>query len=43
MVQKTGKWFIWSDDKLTEVDYSNNQIAAVNTWVNKDPVASNRP
>ena len=40
---KTGKWFIWSDDKLTEVDYNNNQIAAVNTWVNKNPVASNRP
>ena len=40
---KTGKWFIWSDEKLTEVDYRNNQIAAVNTWVNKDPVASNRP
>lgn len=41
--KKTGKWFIWSSDKLTEVDYSNNKIAAVNTWVNKNPVASNKP
>jgi len=41
--QKTGKWFIWNGDKLTEVDYKNNQIAAVNTWVDKDPVASNKP
>ncbi len=41
--QKTGKWFIWEGDKLTEVDYNNNRIAAVNTWVSKNPVASNRP
>jgi antitoxin component YwqK of YwqJK toxin-antitoxin module len=41
--EKTGKWFIWNKDELTEVDYRNNQIADVNTWVNKDPVASNRP
>jgi len=41
--EKTGKWFIWNGDKLTEVDYKNNNIAAVNTWVNKNPVASNKP
>ncbi len=29
---KTGKWFFWNSDKLTEVDYENNQIAGVNTW-----------
>lgn len=29
---KTGKWFFWTSDKLTEVDYDNNQIADVNTW-----------
>lgn len=27
--QKTGKWFFWTDAKLNEVDYSNNQIAFV--------------
>lgn len=41
--EKTGKWFIWNDNKLTEVDYENNQIAAVNTWIDKNPVVSNKP
>ncbi|KQC34495.1 MULTISPECIES: toxin-antitoxin system YwqK family antitoxin [Nonlabens] len=41
--KKTGKWFIWNGDELTEVDYQNNQIASVNTWIDKDPVASNKP
>jgi antitoxin component YwqK of YwqJK toxin-antitoxin module len=41
--QKTGKWFFWSDNKLTEVDYSNNMVVAVNTWTNKNPVATNNP
>jgi antitoxin component YwqK of YwqJK toxin-antitoxin module len=41
--RKAGKWFFWSNDQLTEVDYSENAIVAVNTWVNKEPVATNRP
>lgn len=41
--EKAGKWFFWSDEKLTEVDYNKNAIVAVNTWVNKNPVATNRP
>ncbi|WP_438961543.1 toxin-antitoxin system YwqK family antitoxin [Nonlabens sp.] len=41
--KKAGKWFFWSDEQLTEVDYSNNAIVAVNNWVNKNPVATNRP
>lgn len=40
---KTGKWFFWKGDVLTEVDYSNNDIVAVNTWVNKSTVVSNTP
>ncbi len=27
--QKTGKWFFWNKESLSEVDYSNNKIAAV--------------
>lgn len=38
---KTGKWFFWSGDKLTEVDYSENEIASVNVWKNGNNVASN--
>ena len=27
--QKTGKWFFWNAAKLSQVDYSNNQVAYV--------------
>jgi len=39
--KKTGKWFFWSSDKLTEVDYYNNQIAEVNTWKSDSNLAEN--
>lgn len=29
---KTGKWFFWNKDLLTEVDYDNNAIAEVNSY-----------
>ncbi len=38
---KTGKWFFWSADKLSEVNYTDNQIAEVTTWSNKDNVVVN--
>ncbi len=38
---KTGKWFFWGSDKLSEVNYSDNQIADVTTWSNKDNVVVN--
>lgn len=41
--QKTGKWFFWKGDVLTEVDYSRNDIVSVNTWVNKSTIVSNNP
>lgn len=31
---KVGKWFFWNGDTLTEVDYEDSRIAAVNTWKN---------
>ncbi|MDT0675172.1 toxin-antitoxin system YwqK family antitoxin [Autumnicola musiva] len=33
---KTGKWFFWTEDRLTEVDYKNNRIASVNNWKNDE-------
>lgn len=39
---KTGKWFFWNSDKLSEVDYSNNKVASVVTWSNKDNIVSNQ-
>ena len=29
--QKTGKWFFYNEAKLSQVDYSNNQVAYVTT------------
>ncbi|MGB5982129.1 MAG: nicotinic acid mononucleotide adenyltransferase [Nonlabens sp.] len=41
--QKSGKWFFWKGDQLTEVDYDNNAIVSVSKWVSKGSVVSNRP
>ena len=40
---KTGKWFFWSENTLKEVDYAQNNIANVNTWVNNTIADSRRP
>lgn len=39
--KKDGVWFFWSEDKLTEVDYNNNQIASVNSWENTSSLVNN--
>lgn len=36
--EKTGKWFFWTDNKLSEVDYSDSRVAAVKTWT-QDAIA----
>ncbi|GGX08302.1 toxin-antitoxin system YwqK family antitoxin [Aquimarina muelleri] len=38
---KTGKWFFWSGNKLSEVNYDKNQIADVTTWTDKNNVVVN--
>lgn len=40
--QKSGKWFFWSEDKLTEVDYQNSVIASVNSWKNDSSLVNNQ-
>ena len=41
--EKVGKWFFWNGDTLTEVDYKDSQITAVNEWRNEGTrVVSNR-
>lgn len=37
--EKVGKWFFWSDSTLSEVDYSNNQVATVKNW-KKDAIVN---
>lgn len=38
--QKTGKWFFWSDQSLSEVDYSGSRVAKVKSW-KQDALAKN--
>ncbi|MDT0648576.1 toxin-antitoxin system YwqK family antitoxin [Autumnicola edwardsiae] len=38
--QKAGKWFFWTDDNLTEVDYEDSKIASVNSWKNESGLVS---
>ena len=38
---KTGKWFFWNTDQLSEVDYKDNRIVAVTHWKNANPVVLN--
>ena len=38
---KTGKWFFWNGDQLSEVNYDNNSVASVTTWSNKSDVVVN--
>ncbi|MFI2741853.1 toxin-antitoxin system YwqK family antitoxin [Zhouia sp. PK063] len=40
--KKVGKWFFWKDNKLSEVDYSDNRVANVTEWKNANPVAVNK-
>jgi len=37
---KDGKWFFWSKNTLKEVDYTNNRIANVSLWTNKEQVVA---
>ncbi len=37
---KTGKWFFWDGAELSEVSYSNNQIAGIKVWDDKSTVVS---
>ena len=37
---KTGKWFFWAQNSLSEVDYNNSKIADVKKW-SKEALAEN--
>ncbi|MCQ0110314.1 toxin-antitoxin system YwqK family antitoxin [Zhouia amylolytica] len=40
--KKAGKWFFWSDGKLSEVDYTDNRIANVTTWSSESQLVKNK-
>ena len=37
---KTGKWFFWSGDVLSEVDFEDSRIASVSTWKSENDIVS---
>ncbi|MEX6626927.1 nicotinic acid mononucleotide adenyltransferase [Tenacibaculum pacificus] len=37
--KKVGKWFMWKEDGLKEIDYNNNIIASVQTWKEETKMA----
>ncbi|WP_010177767.1 toxin-antitoxin system YwqK family antitoxin [Aquimarina agarilytica] len=39
--KKAGKWFFWDGNTLSEVDYTNNNIASIKTHENNSNVAVN--
>ena len=38
--KKVGKWLIWSDDTLREVEYEDSKIAGVSEWKDKVQLAT---
>ncbi len=40
--QKTGKWFFWKNDELSEVDFTDNRIVEVKNWSQGDAVTVNQ-
>jgi antitoxin component YwqK of YwqJK toxin-antitoxin module len=39
--KKVGKWFIWTDEALKEINYNENTIASVNIWKPESKIALN--
>ena len=39
--KKVGKWFVWTEDSLKEINYSNSTIASVKTWRENSEIVNN--
>ncbi|MFY9243387.1 MAG: nicotinic acid mononucleotide adenyltransferase [Polaribacter sp.] len=39
--KKVGKWFVWTNESLKEINYENNSIASVYVWKSDSKVAFN--
>ncbi len=37
--RKVGKWFLWENETLKEIDYKDNKIANVQTWKGETALA----
>ncbi len=39
--RKTGKWFLWKNNSLKEINYNNNALVSVQTWKEDAKLAVN--
>lgn len=39
--KKVGKWFIWTDEALKEINFNDNVIASVSVWKSESKIALN--
>jgi hypothetical protein len=39
--QKVGKWFVWKEERLLELDFENSKIASVSEWKDQSTIADN--
>lgn len=37
--KKVGKWFVWTDESIKEINYKNNAVASVKVWKPEPSVA----
>ena len=40
--KKVGKWFVWNNESLKEINYDNNVVIAVNEWKSESKLAFNK-
>ena len=40
--KKVGKWFVWNNESLKEINYDNNIIVSVNDWKSESKWAFNK-
>lgn len=38
--KKVGKWFVWTEESLKEINYQNNVVASVYVWKQESKVAN---
>ena len=40
--KKVGKWFVWGENSLKEINYSNNTVVNVNLWKHESKLTASK-
>ena len=40
--KKVGKWFVWGENSLKEINYSNNAVVHVNLWKHESKLTASK-